>query len=1259
MQPRWLFRAHRLFWCALGFIALTPSVSASEYSLTGPLDFVRERGRPQREVIHFEAPAPGKYYLLRIHNGPGEQRPVDAGWITVNGKKTVNLASLHWQPYRKKDFDCPFWKPHCSDWQNGEPEPVEIPLSLELANELAVQLHGRPGGGLRLEVLSVGDENPYFNEFPLSGPHTLTPVFGWPQEQEIAFDAPVAGAHYLLRLRNGAGELMPVSAGWLWLNGRELLGPKDFAWNNIFCRKGHSWGKATGHNQHAPWRPDFGQPCDEDPEIQLPLSLALENTLTVKLHGHWHSGVEVEIVGVDNDLPLISAAVDPAANEAGWHKVDATVSFTCSDGLSGIESCSDPVLVSEEGADQAIAGTAVDKAGNTAETQLSVSLDKTAPLLTAEITPPANDAGWHRETATIAYQCEDTLSGVANCPEQQQVSEEGADQQVSASATDIAGNSTPIQNTVSLDLTPPEIVTGIHPPANSAGWHKSPVALSYQCSDNLSGVAECPEERIESLQGHNREILVTATDIAGNSADSSARLSIDTTPPAILPQLSVPANAAGWHRAPVTVSYLCNDNLSGIVSCPQPQTLAGDGAGQAVRGSALDLAGNSASAGITVNLDQAPPQLSAEIAPPANSAGWHRETVTIRYQCDDTLSGVANCPEQQQVIEEGVDQQITATAEDIAGNSTQIENTVNLDLTPPEIATTINPPANSAGWHKAAVTLSYQCSDTLSGVAECPEDRIESQEGRDQEIPVSAADIAGNSASSRSLLNIDTTAPAIQPQLSAPANAHGWHKAPVTVSYQCSDNLSGIATCPQPQTLAGDGADQTVNGSALDLAGNSASAEITVNLDQTPPEISFISPANGALLREPQPELQLLLSDNLALDADSLEVIAAGSAVTGCVISGNRARCVLPQPLPADAEIALSASVRDLAGNTGEAGITTAIDSDGDAVADYADQCADTASTHTANANGCSLEQLDSDNDGVNDAEEIAAGSDPQDSNSFPPLVIETFVASPSTIGSKGQRVELRWQVKGAREIAVSSDGGEATAEALASEGALAVNPRITTNYTLTATGPGGEASQSLTVKLDLPPPPDLWTAPSIPVQEQIATSLAVAEDGSAYVGAFDGYFYKVSPSGQVEWTLENAGLVMGKAAIAGERIIVGANVSGSGRLESAGRVYALDSDKTLLWDFDTEGAVVAGPLLSADKGIAYIATYIGHIYALDTQSGERRWHYQLPEGKKITAAPALSGQRLIVHTENKQIFALDASESPARERILWSRNLE
>src|SRR5205823_1215807 len=97
---------------------------------------------------------------------------------------------------------------------------------------------------------------------------------------------------------------------------------------------------------------------------------------------------------------------------------------------------------------------------------------------------------------------------------------------------------------------------------------------------------------------------------------------------------------------------------------------------------------------------------------------------------------------------------------------------------------------------------------------------------------------------------IDKTAPTITHTQSPPANANGWNNTPVTVTFDCHDQLalSGIASCTPPQTVAGQGQGQLVTGDAQDVAGNSASDSATLNLDKTPPTITGAPDrvANGA-----------------------------------------------------------------------------------------------------------------------------------------------------------------------------------------------------------------------------------------------------------------------------------------------------------------------------------------------------------------------------------------------------------------------------
>lgn len=115
---------------------------------------------------------------------------------------------------------------------------------------------------------------------------------------------------------------------------------------------------------------------------------------------------------IDATSPEISAAQAPAANANGWNNADVTVTYTCSDATSGIASCTGPQVVSTEGAGIVVSGTAVDNAGNTAGTSMTVNLDKTGP----DLTVGSPMAGEYADDAmlNIAWTAADALSGVAS-----------------------------------------------------------------------------------------------------------------------------------------------------------------------------------------------------------------------------------------------------------------------------------------------------------------------------------------------------------------------------------------------------------------------------------------------------------------------------------------------------------------------------------------------------------------------------------------------------------------------------------------------------------------------------------------------------------------------------------------------------------------------------------------------------------------------------------------------------------------------------
>jgi hypothetical protein len=127
---------------------------------------------------------------------------------------------------------------------------------------------------------------------------------------------------------------------------------------------------------------------------------------------------------IDKTAPTINANRTPDPNANGWNKTDVTVSYTCSDALSGLDSsgCATDDTVTTEGANQSVSGTVTDKAGNSATATVNdINIDKTAPTINGTLSP-ANPAasGWYNISTgapKVSYTCNDALSGLAGtCP---------------------------------------------------------------------------------------------------------------------------------------------------------------------------------------------------------------------------------------------------------------------------------------------------------------------------------------------------------------------------------------------------------------------------------------------------------------------------------------------------------------------------------------------------------------------------------------------------------------------------------------------------------------------------------------------------------------------------------------------------------------------------------------------------------------------------------------------------------------------------
>lgn len=144
--------------------------------------------------------------------------------------------------------------------------------------------------------------------------------------------------------------------------------------------------------------------------------LAEDGTYELEFWAEDNAGNESEhgtlTVEIDKTPPLIEASRSPSPNENGWNNTAVTVSFHCSDSLSGIASCASTQQITREGKGQSVTGVAVDKADNRAETSVeNINIDKTDPSVSVSPYSPSIMKG---ETIRLTIEASDSGSGIAS-----------------------------------------------------------------------------------------------------------------------------------------------------------------------------------------------------------------------------------------------------------------------------------------------------------------------------------------------------------------------------------------------------------------------------------------------------------------------------------------------------------------------------------------------------------------------------------------------------------------------------------------------------------------------------------------------------------------------------------------------------------------------------------------------------------------------------------------------------------------------------
>ena len=176
------------------------------------------------------------------------------------------------------------------------------------------------------------------------------------------------------------------------------------------------------------------------------------------------------------------------------------------------------------------------------------------------------------------------------------------------------------------------------------GWYTSNVTLTWLVEPSTpTTLREGCDARVIKSNTRGVTYICTASNGSG-SVSQSVTIKKDSTKPTTKAVATPAGNAAGWRKAPVTVTFKGTDTTSGIATCSAPVTLPVEGTGLEASGYCTNNAGlvsNTATAS-GIDIDLTAPGII--VTTPASGAVYAlNSVVTASYTCSDALSGIASC----------------------------------------------------------------------------------------------------------------------------------------------------------------------------------------------------------------------------------------------------------------------------------------------------------------------------------------------------------------------------------------------------------------------------------------------------------------------------------------------------------------------------------------------------------------------------------------------------------------------------------------
>ncbi|TXF90121.1 HYR domain-containing protein [Neolewinella aurantiaca] len=645
---------------------------------------------------------------------------------------------------------------------------------------------------------------------------------------------------------------------------------------------------------------------------------------------------------------------------------DATVTDNCSMG-AGITLAQTPVqgqVRSNDGTNVLVTITATDEAGNVSNCTYTLTLDdETPPTINCPGTQTrnvsSNDCSVVVPDFTGQAGVQDNCSPgnqitVTQSPAAGSMITSATTTQITLTATDQDGNSSNCTfDLITVDRTQPMITCPapitVDADAISCAGTVTDVTGLASATDNCGAagitITQSPAAGT-TFTAATQNVTVTATDAAGNSSQCSVTfIKEDVTPPVLNcvgPQtLVVDANNC-LAILPNYMNGVASDACGGVsvVQTPGPGTnISND---LTVTITATDNAGLQTSCTIDVTVvDQTPPVISCPAPQTIAVDGTcevplpdYASQASVSDNCDPRKGPVAVVQSPAAGTMYDINDSpvtVTLTATDASGNTANCSFQVELmDNQPPMITCPVSPQLDQLDANcqalipdfRGATMVSSTCTMDGFTLVQSPAPNTVVSGEQVIQITITASDVNGNSISCMFDYQTEDVTP---PTLTCPADqteavdgACSFTIPDYTGMAVIEDNCSSLAPAPAPNltvtqspaagtVVTGDGTVTTITISATDAAGNSASCDFTLTLeDDTDPVITC--PADQA--RDLNASCSYGLEDfsSLSTQTDNCSMGAA-IAVTQSPTAGS-----LTFSAPGTQTITLTAT--DEAGNT-------------------------------------------------------------------------------------------------------------------------------------------------------------------------------------------------------------------------------------------------------------------------------------------------------------------------------------------------------